>query len=100
MSSGETTSKDCDLKRTLCLLADPQKPAPAADEILNFDPQQLFEAITHHGIAPVALPKLVEILPQEPPYVALIDGMRESQFLANAHCLNLEAVAKRVMLGR
>ena len=99
MSGSGTTSKDGALKRLLCQLADPQKPAPSTEELLSFDPQQLFDAITHHGIAPVALPKLVETLPQEPPYVGLIDSMRESQFLANAHCLNLEAVAKRVMLA-
>ncbi len=99
MTSTTTAAMDSELKRVLCSLADPQAPAPPTDTYLKVDPQNLFDAMLHHGIEPVALPKLSETLPQEPPYVALIDGVRERQFLVNAKCLNLEASAKRVMMA-
>lgn len=83
----------------LCALADPQAPAPPQDILLAADPDQLFEAIVLQGIEPVALRKLTRLLPHKPPYFSLLDGVRERQFLANAHCLNLDAVAKRVKLS-
>jgi hypothetical protein len=83
----------------LCALADPQAPAPPLDVVLAADPNRLFASILHHGIEPVALPKLTGLLPRRPPYVALINGMRARQFLANAHCLKLDAVAKRLRLA-
>ncbi|MEX3011353.1 nucleotidyltransferase family protein [Hoeflea sp. TYP-13] len=92
------TTKE-ELKQVLRALADPQASAPPTETCLNIAPQDLFDAVRHHGIEPAALPKLLEALPQEPPYVALIDGVRERQFLANAKCLNLEAHAKRIMLA-
>lgn len=99
IASTAATVVDDGLRPVLCALADPQAPAPPADSFLKIDPQDLFDAVLHHGLEPVALPKLSAILPKEPPYLALIDRMRERQFLVNAQCLNLDAYAKRVMLA-
>lgn len=83
----------------LCALADPGAPLPPRDVLLAADPDRLFEAIVLQGIEPVAFRKLNKLLPQQPPYFSLLDGVRERQFLANAHCLNLDAVAKRIKLA-
>ncbi|WP_419909221.1 nucleotidyltransferase family protein [Hoeflea sp.] len=85
------------LGRVLCALADPQDPGPTEDACLALPAEPLFEAILHHGIEPIALRKLVETLPQEPPYTSLIDAVRERQLLANAHSLVLEAQALQLL---
>ncbi|MDA4846203.1 nucleotidyltransferase family protein [Hoeflea poritis] len=92
-ASNEHQSQNGDLGQVLCDLADPQAEGPFADACLALPPKQLFDAILHHGIEPIALRKLTGILPQEPPYPTLIDAVRERQLLANAHALVLEAHA-------
>ncbi|MEM9107316.1 MAG: nucleotidyltransferase family protein [Pseudomonadota bacterium] len=94
-----SASAEDEFRLLLCALADPQAPLPPRDVLLAADPDQLFEAIVIQGIEPVSLPKLTRLLPKGPPYFSLLDGVRERQFLANAHCLNLDAVAKRVKMA-
>ena len=82
------------IKRLLCLLADPQSPAPPVACFAHVQPEALFEAIGHHGIGSIALPKLNETLRDDPRYHDLLEKQKEQQIGANALSLFLEAYAR------
>lgn len=97
MSARDAADGQRSFAAVLCALADPQAKGPAAGDIASVDAERLFSAVRHHGIEPVALPKLTALAPKEPPYTQLLDEVREGQLLANAHAMVLEAQALQVM---
>ncbi len=87
------------IKRLLCLLADPQSPPPPEARFAHVQPEALFEAIGHHGIGSIAMPKLNETLRDDPRYHDLLEKQKEQQIGANALSLFLEAYADEMVVS-